>query len=96
MKMFEKIKTKHHFIFKKTTFNTKNNAFYKTIADTFLIAKAKKIADECNCEVYSFIQQSNWFESRIIEIYATKKDYINFCTVFCDYMGNYIEDIEIK
>lgn len=100
MKIFKNLKKKHYFLFKKTRLNIQGNNLkdltYNIISDAYLFWKAKKIADCYNCKIISFNRQEWSLDGLMITIYATKDNYINFCTDFCSTFKKYIEDIEIK
>ena len=60
------------------------------------MTKAKEIADKNHCRLEGVYGSSWKVNGIIICLVSTKKDYVNFCSDFCETLGNYIEDIEMR
>lgn len=95
--LFNKIKTKHTLIFRKTHFDiTGTNVYdlqYKTITDTYIVSKLRECATDNNCKIMSIKEHSWMLSGKTIVIYGTKSEFMDFCGDFCEAMGNYITDV---
>lgn len=97
MKFLEKIKTRHTLKFAKSQLNMSGDSIWdlqwREIDDSRLIATLRECANKNNCRIMSIENFDFLWHGKVIIIYSTKFDFVEFCADFCEAMGNYITDV---